>query len=272
MKNAIRDHDEEQQIDRLMARIPDPNVRNRFTKLSKDMDGLGRIDPRTQELVLDEKALRRMLRETFPAGFENEFIGRLKQLPDGGMIRDLSAIPHGTITSIRWKELVQRASVGKQGPSDPAPALDLDSPTLTDDFLQEVHRRLPGLPDSLFKIETLSRLAPRGIERMVSSSGSAEAAARTPQDVNDMWDCVLRNVGLWGAVGVIVFFMALIGGIIAAITATGGTAAAAAAALAAAFPTILANAMAAGFGVWGAGALLSSIACFFSFLLSQFGG
>ena len=60
-------------------------ARQRLAAFARRADALGRLDPRTQEVYVDEKALRSLLRQLFPRSFEEECVAVLRAAPDGAL-------------------------------------------------------------------------------------------------------------------------------------------------------------------------------------------
>lgn len=202
--------------------IPAP-VKARFASYCRHLDNLGLLDEKTQEVFIDEDNLRRMLKEHFPPEFEEECVTRLREIPDSKLLSKENR-PRGQdkLTPIPWQALAGRVEALRPSTSplsfeDFGGSAGRQRPFTAEEIRLAVKKRFPEIPDAMADPESFSRK----IEDFVHGRGNAELTAIP----GDIWDCMVRNLGWWGAMSVFV----VVGAAIAAISlASGGLATAAA--------------------------------------------
>lgn len=126
-----------------------PEAKQRFSKIADLIDDLGRLDERTQEVYVDEKSLRKLLRETSP-GSEEPVLAQLKRFP-GSKLSDRG----DGMKKIPWETLAERMKP-QIAPVDANPIAVGQYPTF-DEIRSGVRGRYPNIPEKAFEAEDINR-------------------------------------------------------------------------------------------------------------------
>jgi hypothetical protein len=170
-----------------------PAVKQRISKLGDLIDDLGRLDETTGEVFIDEKSLRKLLREA-SAGSEDAVIERLRQFPDQKFSKKSGLKP------IPWETLAERMD-----PYRSSQEVDVNrglaSYSSLEEFRQEVRRQSPNIPSETFDGETLYH----------QFKALLDAPGQTSRGPN-AWDCIVRKLGWFVAtmVAVIISVVAVV--------------------------------------------------------------
>jgi hypothetical protein len=107
------------------------------------------LDERTQEVYVDEKSLRKLLRETSP-GSEEPVLAQLKRFP-GSKLTDRG----DGMKKIPWETLAERMKP-QIVPVDANPIAVGQYPTF-DEIRSGVRGRYPNIPEKAFEAEDMNR-------------------------------------------------------------------------------------------------------------------
>ena len=176
----------------LEARKDYPKLTRHVLKIAGLIDGLGRLDEQSQEVGVDENSLRKLVREVAP-GSEDAIIAKLRGLPGSNLIKGGKALK-----PISWEALTERMA-----PKLPhAAKLSAEAARLTaysplPEIRAAVQAQAPNLPDAAFDMETIhSRF--KAVLDGAAESGPVPAALP-----GNVWDCMVRNLGFWGALAAV---------------------------------------------------------------------
>ncbi len=197
------------QLDQTIDRIPPgrlhpnvqedlPEVKRRLLKLADLIDDLGRLDEHSQEVSVDENSLRKLIREASP-GSEDTVVEQLRQLPGSNLTRR-----GGGLKKIPWETLTER--MAPAAPLAAAPAGASPGPYVPWEEIREaVQRQFPDLPDDEFEATTLNRRF-QAILAVPGPAAEGEAEALP----GNVWNCMVRHLGFWGACLVIAVAVAVL--------------------------------------------------------------
>jgi hypothetical protein len=158
-----------------------PAVKQRISKLADLIDDLGRLDETTGEVFIDEKSLRKLLREA-SAGSEDAVIARLRQFPDQKFSKKPGLKP------IPWETLAERMDAGR-GSREVEVNRGQSPYSSLEEVRQEVRRQSPDIPSEAFDGETLYHQFKAVLDApALTSEGGTRAGPNA-------WDCMVRKLG-----------------------------------------------------------------------------
>jgi hypothetical protein len=171
-------------------------LRNQYAKLCDLLDQVGRRDPKTQEIYVDEASFRRFLREGLPHS-EDKAIATLQAIPGNKLISSTTT----NLEVIDWSTLVATAAQAVQ----PAPINDSmvgPSPSI-DDIRKVAQKLVHQLPNDAFENKALYDLLTKAFGPTTASA--QEQALQAQPTFYDPWGCMVNHLGFWGAVAAYTF-------------------------------------------------------------------
>jgi hypothetical protein len=191
--------------------------RERFHKAAKLANALGREDPQTGRIFVDETALRRLLQQGAPRHFETSVFEALRRADDHAIV-DGAQSEAARLRPISWQALSEYC-VTRLPAHLPSEELG-DDPT--GHAIVAAIQRHTDAPDSFFAPAVLrGKLAATmtgfDVDRLLVDD------AETAEISRSLWDCLVGKLGFWGALVAVVLVMAAIIALTAAIAASGGT-------------------------------------------------
>lgn len=177
----------------LPAGLIDANIRQRLQKLVHHMNGLGKVDEKTNEVFFDEAAFRSMLsdfKDYLPPGFEDGYIARMKTLPD-------NRLDGRPLKPVKWHELARYVPVLQEYPQAPSQVIALTRATSLEELRQHLQQLAPQIKDSVFDPTTFQPNFAQVLTNLASASTQEAIAA--PADIWSVWNCFVNHWGWWGA-------------------------------------------------------------------------
>ncbi len=177
----------------LPAKLIDPNTRQLQQRLVKHMNGLGKLDEKTNEVFFDETAFHRMLsdfKDYLPPGFEDGYAARMKALPD-------NRLDGRQLKPVKWHELVSYVPTLKEYPQAPSQVASLTNATSLEELRKNLQQLVPEIKDSVFDPTTFTP----NFEQVLMNLAEAPAREATlaPADFWSVWNCFVNHWGWWGA-------------------------------------------------------------------------
>jgi len=195
-----------------------PAAKKRFAQLARRLDDLGRRDKDSQQVFVDETALRTLLHEFYPPEFEERCIAEMRTFPDSRLMSSTD-VERGKMIPIRWQALCTQVGL-LTGEPDPAFKDRLNKVSKVEDIRQAVKQHFPDIPDEMFDPQMVTQR----VQQIVGSPAQTEERTMTAaalSSASQVFDCVMRNLGWWAAFAL----LTIIGAALVAISvATGGTA------------------------------------------------
>ena len=158
------------------------DVQKRVVKVAEMMEDLGLSDDRTNEVYVDENSLRKLLKEASP-GSEDAVIAALKRIPGS----KLATAGPGK-RKIPWDNLAKR--MPRMERSREA-AVELNPYSSFEEIRQAVQQKFPDVQDDTFQPKALDDAFRKALE----APRAAEEALP-----GDIWNCMVRHFGWWGAI------------------------------------------------------------------------
>jgi hypothetical protein len=163
--------------------------KQRLFKLAELIDDLGRLDERSQEVFVDENSLRKLVREVSP-GSEDAVVEKIREIPGSKMRKGSTGMK-----PIPWETLSERLSPTM--PKAPPAGRQLGPYSKFDEIRGVVKQQFPDIPDDAFEPDKLKNR----FQGVLAAPGTTVGAqVEVPTDV---WDCMVRTFGFWGAVGLV---------------------------------------------------------------------
>jgi hypothetical protein len=175
------------------ARKDYPKLTRHVLKIAGLIDDLGRLDEQSQEVRIDENSLRKLVREVAP-GSEDAIVEKLRGVPGSNLVKSGKGLK-----PISWEALTERMAprlpqVGMLS----AEAARLTAYSSLADIRAAVQAQAPGFPaDAAFDMETLNSRCKAAL------AGAAESEPAPTALPGNVWDCMVRNLGFWGAVAAV---------------------------------------------------------------------
>jgi hypothetical protein len=122
--------------------------KKRLVRLHHSLNELGRIDEATGETFVDEKSLRKLLKEHAPAGFEERCVTFLRTSPDGHLlVADWGS--RKTVKAVDWQTAFGK-TVASKSQSATLESLGLSPRSTRQEVKRALQQRMPDLSDDLF--------------------------------------------------------------------------------------------------------------------------
>ncbi|HET8843068.1 MAG TPA: hypothetical protein VFN35_16515 [Ktedonobacteraceae bacterium] len=179
----------------LPAKLLDPGQSTRLGNLARHIDGLGRFNPATNEVYLDETALRNMMSDfsdLFPSGFEERYIARMKALPDNRLVNGqfLQAVP--------WAKLAEHVPLLQHAYQAPVLVAGLKDVTTVEELQDALQKLVPQLTENspIFDPNTFKQ---HFASLTSNAAGRPASESVLPEDLGSVWNCFVSNWGWWGA-------------------------------------------------------------------------
>lgn len=138
----------------LPAKLIDSKTHQGLQRLVKHMNGLARLDEKTNEVFFDETAFRRMLsdfKDHLPPGFEDGYVARMKALPDNRLVNGRQLKP------IKWHEFVGHVPILKEYPQAPSLVAPLTNAASIEELRKNLQHLAPEIKDSVFDPTTFKQ-------------------------------------------------------------------------------------------------------------------
>jgi hypothetical protein len=190
----------------------DNQTKKRLIELIADLDDVGRLDPESNELYVDEGSLRKLLKKHGSKEFEEQAMTHLQRW-QGSRLSNLSGAAAGAngiaaarLVPIRWEALVGRVDELRPAPDATLAALQLNASSTEDEVNRAIKARFPNMPDRLFEQDRLRRVA-----TIVAGSGAptSTAAPNVNSVRTDFWSCLVDNMGFWAALAALTICLAI---------------------------------------------------------------
>ncbi len=208
----------EQVLDGIHPKHLPPAAKQRFAHFARRLDALGKRDQESQQVFVDETALRTLLRAFYPPEFEERCIAEMRKFPDSRLISSTD-VNRGKLTPISWQALGKHVGLFTVEP-DAGFKDRLNKVSNMEDIRQAVKHYFPNIPDKMCDPNTVTLR----IQQMVEPPALPEERTMTAaalSSASQVFDCVVRNLGWWAAFAL----LTIIGATLVAISvATGGTA------------------------------------------------
>ena len=193
-------------------RLP-PTARHDLAQLAKELDHVGRRDPQSQEVYIDERSFRKVLENHLPPNFVSRLIPMIQDLPGGrDVIRttDAHGKAGGQQTAVPW-ETVAALKGMRVTHEETFEGLGLHTASTMQDIKNIMQPHLAGVPDDLFRPELGDRVR-QAIDRFASAS-ETEGVMRAATD-QAYWEafkrCFAQYTSTWVAVAFMVFLTAFV--------------------------------------------------------------
>lgn len=181
----------------LLGRIPadtiEAPVLQKLQVFARAHDSLMVVDPQGGAPAVQLQSLQGFLGEFFPASFATAALARFQQ-EDASFLTAQQSWPR-----VDWAGLA-----GHGAPIAPPTDAELDAADLGHHPDQgQIEQWLTQQHGSL--LQSASSLTPERISvlvNQVSSSAPSESAATDEASVGDFWNCLVRHLGIWGALAV----------------------------------------------------------------------
>ena len=148
-----------------------------------DLDALGRLDPSTDDPLIDEQTLFAMLREFVGEDSAQRLVDKLKELPDSAFRLVSQVIPPPR--EVSWFELAKNIVIFDTTPTATFTELDLSVSPETQKIVMSVQKRFPSMEPELLEPETL----PPRIKNLIENEDDLSVVLRT----------LIRQLGWWAA-------------------------------------------------------------------------
>jgi hypothetical protein len=114
-----------------------------LSRFARDLDAFGRLDPDTEEPLVDEQILRSLLASAADRDTSKQIVTALVELPSH-RIRPLDDQDFSR-EEVTWIELAERVVIFDPEPAESPIALDLPAKPSLEQTMRAVNQRLPGL-------------------------------------------------------------------------------------------------------------------------------
>ena len=199
-----------------------PEGKKKFADIAQKLDQLGKVNPQTQEIFIDEQTLRNLLKTHLPAGVEDHCMLALKAASANSFIaaNTVGGASQQHLNPLSWQQLSQEIKKKMKTPSVDDSQLG-SSPT-AEKLIQTFKQYVPNVPDSLFDPKTFREHLLTAIGS-TASPASAETGAISESGISSIWNCLVSNLGFWVALGVVALVIVISSAIGVALVASGGT-------------------------------------------------
>jgi hypothetical protein len=195
----------DQSIVALLDAVPQTRLssekKKRHIKLHNSLNELGRFDEATGDTLVDEKILRKLLKEYAPPGFEERCLTFLRTAPDSHLlVADWGS--RKTVKSVDWQTALGRTAAGKS-PGATLESLGLSPRSTNQDLKQALQQRMPDLSDQLFEPDAAASLE-------ATVNGMAGMFGNPDEYWRRFTSCMGGAVPTWLSLSAFFFFFGLI--------------------------------------------------------------
>lgn len=205
--------------DRLKLLPPDrlpPKARRDLAQLAKELDQVGRHDPLSQEVYIDERSFQKVLKKHLPPSFVDQLIPMIQDLPGG---RDLIRITDARgkageqPTTVPWETVAAHKGMRVKH-EETFEGLGLHTVSTMQDLRNVLKPHLPdvAVADDLFRPDLGDRLR-QSIDRFASAPETEGAVMRSATEQR-YWEafkqCFAHYTNTWVAAAFVAFLTAFV--------------------------------------------------------------
>jgi hypothetical protein len=210
--------------DILLATLPGkyvtPEGKQQFSDIAQRLDTLGKVHQQTKQIFIDEQQFRSLIRTHLPAGVEEQCMRTLKAA-SGNTFVNMASLDQQTqqnLSPLSWQQLAKETrQLMTQPPIDDS---QLGSSPTAEKIIQTIKQYAPKAPDSLFEPKAFR-------DHLLPAAGASATIAENElinEDiVSNIWNCMVSNLGFWGALAATVLVIVVASAIGTALVASGGT-------------------------------------------------
>jgi hypothetical protein len=205
----VRERPLEKALDGIPGHLAREKVMKPLRRLCQAMDEVGRLDEEGNVFV-EEDALRRSLKRFLPHSAADGFVSSLKELPDHRLVRERDQ--EKRLRPIVWLALAERVEGFEARSSWTFRELRLTASSQDEDVVEAGRRAFPEIPATFFNPKTLT---PR-LEELVREEESRHAEGlelaelETESLPGGIFDCLVRHLGWWAALTLVLVAAAAI--------------------------------------------------------------